>query len=100
RGTSATDGLTSTPQGASSRHAPEVEVTNEEIVRRYCAAVATRDHVTAAGPRHRDWVCEWPQSGERVTSSANMRALIEAYPGGPWEAHERRLRGSEDQYVV
>ena len=75
-------------------------MSNEDIVRRYCTAVATRDHATAESLRHRDWVCDWPQSGERVTTSANMRAIIEAYPGGPWEAQERRLRGSEDQYVV
>ena len=75
-------------------------MTNEDIVRRYCTAVATRDYATAESLRHRDWVCEWPQSGERVTTSANMRSIIEAYPGGPWEAQERRLRGSEDQYVV
>jgi hypothetical protein len=75
-------------------------MSNEDIVRRYCTAVATRDHATAAALRHRDWICDWPQSGERVTSSENMQALIEAYPGGAWQAHERRLRGSEDQYVV
>lgn len=75
-------------------------MTNEDIVRRYCTAVATRDHATAESLRHRDWVCDWPQSGERVTTSANMRSIIEAYPGGPWAAQERRLRGSEDRYVV
>jgi hypothetical protein len=75
-------------------------MTNEDIVRRYCTAVSTRDHDTAESLRHRDWQCDWPQSGERVTSSPAMRAIIDAYPDGPWEAKERRLRGSEDQYVV
>ena len=75
-------------------------MTHEEIVRRYCVAVSTRDHDTAESLRHGDWQCDWPQSGERVTSSASMRAIIDEYPGGPWEARERRLRGSEDQYVL
>ena len=75
-------------------------MTNEDIVRRYCTAVSTRDHDTAESLRHRDWQCEWPQSGERVTSSAAMRSISDAYPGGAWEAKERRLRSSEDHYVV
>ena len=44
-------------------------MSNEDIVRRYCTAVATRDYAAAEALRHRDWVCEWPQSGERVTTS-------------------------------
>ena len=74
-------------------------MTREDLVRRYCHALATRDYATAESLRHPDWQCEWPQSGERVTSSEAMRAIGEHYPGGGWEARERRLRGSEDQFV-
>jgi hypothetical protein len=75
-------------------------MTNEETVRRYCTAVATRDHAAAEALRHREWECEWPQSGERVTSSAAMRSIIDAYPDGGWTSRERRIRGSDDQYVL
>ena len=75
-------------------------MTNEEIVRRYAEAVSRGDFATAEAFRHPDWVSDWPQSGERVTSSAAMRAITENYPGGVWESHERRLTGSEDEFVV
>jgi hypothetical protein len=75
-------------------------MTNEEIVRRYCRAVAERDYATAESLRHPHWVCAWPQSGERVTSSGAMRAIAEAYPGGGWEATERRLTGADDEIAI
>jgi hypothetical protein len=75
-------------------------MSNEDTVRRYFTAVAGRDHATAEGLRHPGWVCDWPQSGERVTSSASMRAIVEQYPGGGWESRERRLWGSEDEFVL
>ena len=40
-------------------------MSNEDIVRRYCTAVATRDDATAEALRHRDRVCDWPQRGEQ-----------------------------------
>ena len=75
-------------------------MTHEEIVRRYCAAMATQDATTAESLRHRDWSSHWPQSGETVTSSEAMREIGEHYPGGPWESVEIRLRGSDDTYQV
>ena len=75
-------------------------MTHEEIVRRYCTAVATGDFATAEALRHPRWECEWPQSGERVTSSAAMREIEERYPGGARRAVERRIRGSEDTWQV
>jgi hypothetical protein len=74
-------------------------MTSEDTVRRYSEAVAARDHAAAERLRHPDWVCDWPQSGERVTSSADMRAIIERYPGG-WRSRERRTVGSEDEFVM
>jgi ketosteroid isomerase-like protein len=75
-------------------------MTNEEIVRRYCEALARRDFETSEALRHPGWTCEWPQSGERVASSAAMRAITEHYPGGGWQARERRLTGSQDEFVM
>ncbi len=31
---------------------------------------------------HPDFVEEWPQSGERIRGKANLRAILENYPGG------------------
>ena len=75
-------------------------MTNEDIVRRYCEAVSRRDFAAAEALRHPQWSCDWPQTGERVTSSEAMRAIAEQYPGGGWEARERRITGSQDEFVV
>jgi len=75
-------------------------MTNEDTVRRYCMAVANRDHATAESLRHPRWLCEWPQSGERVTTSEAMRSIAETFPDGGWRSVERRLTGSEDSFVV
>ena len=75
-------------------------MSNEDIVRRYTQSFADRDFKTAESLRDRHWEAVWPQTGERVTSSAAMLAIIEAYPGGPWEGVERRLIGAEDSLVV
>jgi hypothetical protein len=75
-------------------------VSNEDIVRRYTQSFADRDFATAESLRDQHWEAAWPQTGERVTSSEAMRAIIEAYPGGPWQGVERRLIGAEDSLVV
>lgn len=75
-------------------------MSNEDIVRRYTEAIAARDNDAAERLRDPGWVCDWPQSGERVTSSAAMRAIVEHYPGGGWQSRERRMVGSEDEFVV
>ena len=75
-------------------------MSNEDIARRYAVAVAAFDYATQEALRHPGWVCEWPQSGERITSSADMRAIGEHYPGGHWDSVERRTVGSGDEYVV
>src|SRR5512143_1117062 len=73
---------------------------NEDIVRRYCEAVSRRDFDAAEALRHPRWTCEWPQTGERVTSSAAFREIGEHYPGGGWVSTERRITGSQDEFVV
>lgn len=75
-------------------------MTNQEIVRRYCQSFADRDFAAAETLRAPGWEVHWPQTGERVTSSEALRAIIEAYPGGPWTGVERRLIGAEDSLVV
>lgn len=76
-------------------------MTNAEVVRRYFAAMVDHDYDTQAALRHRDWMAVWPQSGEMVRGDANMRAILENYPGGPPNlAPEGKLVGSEDRWVV
>ncbi len=42
----------------------------------------------------------WPQSGERVHGIANMKAILEHYPGGSLERGIERVVGSEDRWVL
>lgn len=73
---------------------------NDEIVRRYVAAVSAHDDDTVGALRDPDWTVEWPQSGERVRGHANDRAIIHNWPGGPPRAAEFRVIGSEDRWMV
>jgi hypothetical protein len=76
-------------------------VTNAETVRRYIAAQVDHDYDTQAALRHDNWTAVWPQSGEIVRGNANMRAILEHYPGGPPRlAPHGRLVGSEDRWAV
>ena len=76
-------------------------MTNAEVVRRYFAAMVDHDYDTQGALRHPDWTAVWPQSGEMVRGTANMRAILENYPGGPPNiAPEGKLIGSEDRWVV
>jgi hypothetical protein len=48
--------------------------------------------------RHEDYVVEFPQSGERMNRDG-LRAMQEAYPGGPPTIRLRRLVGAGDLWV-
>jgi hypothetical protein len=73
---------------------------NEQVVRRYFQAQAAHDSDSAAALRDPGWLCEWPQSGERVRGSANDRAIMENWPGGRPSDLSVRVVGSEDQWVL
>lgn len=76
-------------------------MTNAEVVRRYLAAQVDHDYDTLTALRHSDYSAVWPQSGEVVRGNANMRAILENYPGGaPRLAPEGNLVGSEDRWAV
>ncbi|MBI2763704.1 MAG: nuclear transport factor 2 family protein [Chloroflexi bacterium] len=76
------------------------EPTNEEIVRAYTRATEDGDMDRLRALRHADWTSDWPQSGERVRGDANMRGIIDHYPGGLPEVHTGRVVGSEDRWVM
>jgi ketosteroid isomerase-like protein len=76
-------------------------VTNAEVVRRYLEAQVDHDYDAQGALRHPDWTAVWPQSGEVVRGDANMRAILENYPGGvPSLGREGKLVGSEDRWAV
>jgi hypothetical protein len=72
---------------------------NREVVERYAAALPA-DYDALDRLRHADFVEEWPQSGERIRGHAKYRAIHESYPGGQPSASGRKVRGSEDEWVV
>lgn len=74
--------------------------TAEDIVRRYAEAVVQGDLDTLDALRHRDWTCDWPQSGEHIPGAAAWRAIYEHYPGGSPRTEVARLIGPEDRWVV
>ena len=71
---------------------------NREVVERYAKAHVDHDYDTLDQLRHASYVCEYPQSGERIRGTVNMRAVMENYPGRP-EVTTRAVIGSEDQWV-
>lgn len=77
-------------------------MTNEELVKRYAEAMITADYDTLDQLRHKDWRAVWPQSGETVRGTANVRKIMENYPGGAPRLLPQggRLVGSEDRWVV
>jgi len=74
------------------------EKSNREVVERYAKAHVDHDYDTMDQLRHADYVCEYPQSGERIRGTANVRAIMENYPGTP-EVSTRAVIGSENQWV-
>lgn len=76
------------------------ERSNEDVVRAYMRANEAGDLDLLSALRHRDWTSEWPQSGERIRGDANMRAIMEHFPGGQPELKANRIVGSEDRWVL
>jgi hypothetical protein len=74
------------------------EKSNHEIVERYAKALVDHDYDTLDQLRHRDYVWEYPQSGERIRGTANVRAVMEHYPRRP-EVTTSAVIGSEDKWV-
>ncbi len=70
---------------------------NRAIVERYMRAIPA-DFATLKELHHRDFVQEFPQSGERIRGHANFRATHERYVGV--ESHTRRIVGEEDKWVL
>jgi ketosteroid isomerase-like protein len=77
------------------------DMTNEEVVHAYVAAITTNDSDAMGRLRHSDYVLEYPQSGERIRGHADERAIADHYPGGlPHIAETPRVVGSDDRWVI
>ena len=76
---------------------------SREIVERFAEALAAADLDAQAALFHDDIVDEYPQSGERVVGKANLRAIVEHYPGTdrrPIHGEVSKLVGANDEWVV
>ena len=78
------------------------EKSNREVVERYVQAIIDQDLEAQDRLRHPDFVAEWPQSGERVRGRANLRAIVEHYPGGlqAGQVDVKAIHGSEDRWIA
>jgi hypothetical protein len=68
------------------------------MVERYAKALVDHDYDAMDQLRHADYVCEYPQSGERIRGTANLRAIMENYPSKP-EVTTQAVIGSEDIWI-
>ncbi len=74
-------------------------MTAEENVRALWAAFDRFDFQAAAPLLHDDFVCEWPQSQERIRGRDNFIAVNAHYPG-QWRCSVRTLIVSGDAVVT
>jgi hypothetical protein len=79
----------------------EMSVTEPRAV--FEAFLDAMNHANTAaleGLVHPDFVDAYPQSGERTHGLANLRAIVDNYPGGYISGGTDRIVGSEDRWVV
>ncbi len=75
------------------------KLTNQQIVESLWAAFDRFAFANVAPLLHDDFVCEWPQSGERIRGRDNFIAINQYYPG-QWRITITRLVASGDQVVT
>src|SRR5262245_3165229 len=71
---------------------------NRQIVEQFWQRLSAFDFEGAGELLHDEYICEWPQSRERIRGRANFVALNAAYPGR-WVIAIQRLVASGDQVV-
>ena len=59
-----------------------------------------RDYDQAMKLLHPDFVEDWPQSHERIRGPANLRAILENYPGGVSLDAAPAYHGRDDQWAI
>lgn len=70
------------------------------VFERYVAAANARDLAALEELVHPDFEDVYPQSGERTRGFANLRAILENYPGGFVGGGVQRVVGAEDRWVA
>ena len=73
-----------------------IEGCTREAVEGLWRAINARDFNAAGDLLHDDFVCEWPQSRERIRGRANFIAVNRDYPGD-WSITVRRVVASGDE---
>ena len=73
-----------------------IEGCTREAVEGLWRAINARDFNAAGDLLHDDFVCEWPQSRERIRGRANFIAVNRDYPGD-WSITVRRIVAGGDQ---
>ncbi|MEL6125645.1 MAG: nuclear transport factor 2 family protein [Pseudomonadota bacterium] len=69
-------------------------MTPRETVLRFWQMMSTNDWEAAAAFLAEEYVCDWPQSGERIVGRANFIAIQANYPAnGPWRFTIRHVSG-------
>ncbi len=78
------------------------ERTPQELFELRNAAMNARDWDALDAVTHPEYVEEYPQSGERIRGRANLRAILENYPGGLVKGrfHSTAVYGAEERWVV
>ena len=73
--------------------------TNRQIVEQFWQRLSAFDFAGAGDLLHDDYICEWPQSRERIRGRNNFVALNAAYPGR-WVITTERIVACGDQVVT
>jgi ketosteroid isomerase-like protein len=75
------------------------EAINRQIIIELWQRMGRFDFVGAGELLHDDYVCEWPQSKERIRGRENFAALNASYPGR-WTAEVKRVIVEDDQVAA
>lgn len=76
-------------------------MTPRDFLARFFDAMTRRDMDALAALLHPEFIEDYPQSGERIRGPANVRAIIENYPGGVGEALEKpTYHGGDEEWVL
>ena len=76
-------------------------LSSRAVFEAYLDATNRRDLDALDPLLHPDFEDVYPQSGERTRGAANLKAIIEHYPGNGWTDEGReRVVGGEDRWVL
>ena len=76
------------------------EQQNRTVAENLARAMAAGDVDGLVASYHEDAIVDWPQSGERIVGSANLRAVMRNYPGGVPSPEVRAIRTAGNLVVA